>query len=221
MIAAYEARSRTEIGWPSKYIHWIVSLVYFFCTLGVVLVVSWTNGQLSKPFGPTAPDKRSIQDLPLLILPRNANSTHSPTVWAMFLLDNLPALPGVVNGFLIFCVLSAGNTSLYYGSRILWGLTYDLRGFSLLSNLFRGLSVPMRRTGAPARAILFTWVAFCWIPLLRVKDDKVNPYDVSTDQPSHRTRVAHMPSVSASSCVANMFGLLRGLVGYSRQLFEI
>lgn len=174
VLAAYEAKSRTEIRWPSRCLHWIVATLYFFCTLGITLTVSWRNPKLPIPFGHTPLETHTARRH----LTRDAHDlphTTSPTILAVYGFH--PDMAGVINGFIIFSVLSAGNSSLYYASRALWGLTYGLGGSTSISRRLRGLSVLMNRTGSPARAILFTWVTFCWIPFLTLVSFTAN--DVS------------------------------------------
>jgi len=174
MLAAYEAKSRNEIQWPSRCLHWVVATFYFFCTLGITLTVSWRNPKLPIPFGHTPLETHNAQRH----LTRGAYdspSTTSPTILAIY--GFRPGIAGVINGFLIFSVLSAGNSSLYYASRALWGLTYGLKGGSPISKRLRGLSVLMNRTCSPARAIFFTWIAFSWVPFLTLASFTAN--DVS------------------------------------------
>jgi yeast amino acid transporter len=171
MLAAYEAKSRTEIRWPSRCLHWVVATLYFFCTLGITLTVSWRNPKLPIPFGHTPPETHPAQRHVM----RDAHDpphTTSPTILAIY--GFLPGMASVINGFIIFSVISAGNSSLYYASRALWGLTYGLEGNSSISKRLRGLSVLMDRTGSPARAIIFTWIAFSWIPFLTLVSFKAN-----------------------------------------------
>lgn len=164
IVAAYEAKSRRDIGWPSLWTHWIIFFLYLAVTLGITLTVSWNNKLLPPIFGGSSDVQTRAEDVVYPFDPAPPNST-SATIIAIHALN--PTLASVVNGCLIFSVLSAANTAIYYSSRTLWGHTYNLKGQHVLSRWFRSLSVLMDN-GAPGRAIGITAVLFCWIPFLQL-----------------------------------------------------
>ncbi|KAJ5784528.1 proline-specific permease [Penicillium pulvis] len=84
--------------------------------------------------------------------------------------SKIPHLDTVFNLFLVFTCLSCAGTNLYISSRALFGLTSQLKGgkgqkwhLRLLAKLGK-----TDHRKVPRRAIIFSAVAFCWIPFLRL-----------------------------------------------------
>ncbi|KAJ5759044.1 proline-specific permease [Penicillium odoratum] len=79
-------------------------------------------------------------------------------------------LADVINVFLVFTCLSCAGTNLYISSRALFGLTSQLKGGKGQSWHIRVLA-KLGKTDhrkVPRRAIVFSAVAFCWIPFLQL-----------------------------------------------------
>ncbi|KAJ5646435.1 proline-specific permease [Penicillium lividum] len=79
-------------------------------------------------------------------------------------------LADVINVFLVFTCLSCAGTNLYISSRALFGLTSQLKGGKGQSWHIRVLA-KLGKTDhrkVPRRAIIFSAVAFCWIPFLQL-----------------------------------------------------
>jgi amino acid transporter len=74
----------------------------------------------------------------------------------------------IINGALVFSVLSAANTSLYIASRTLYGLTYRILGRSAISKQFKRLSAVWEVTGAPASALFWSVLIFYALPFLEL-----------------------------------------------------
>lgn len=84
--------------------------------------------------------------------------------------SKIPYLATVFNVFLVFTCLSCAGTNLYISSRALFGLTSQLKGgegqrwhLRLLAKLGK-----TDHRKVPRRAIIFSAVAFCWIPYLQL-----------------------------------------------------
>jgi yeast amino acid transporter len=138
--------------------------MYFLVTLAIVVSVSWQNPYLPPIFGNTVQGRDlSGYNKTSGLAP---NRTTSPTILAIGGLNS--DLAGFVNACLVFSVLSAGNSSIYYSSRTLWGLTYNLQGQNHVSRWFKRLSPLMASSGAPIRTIFFTFGIFFWIPYLQL-----------------------------------------------------
>lgn len=78
-------------------------------------------------------------------------------------------LAGFLNGATIFSVLSASNTSLYVASRTLYGLALDVPTTSWLGRHLHSFSLVVPQTGVPARALIFSALAFIWLPFLNLR----------------------------------------------------
>jgi amino acid transporter len=163
-VATFEAKSHQDIVYPALFVHWVIYFLYFLVTLAIVVSVSWQNPDLPSIFGNTIQgrDFSGYNETSGLA----PNRTTSPTIIAIYGLN--PDLAGFVNACLIFSVLSAGNSAIYYSSRTIWGLTYNLQGQNRVSRWFQRLSPLMASSGVPIRAIFFTIGIFFWIPYLQL-----------------------------------------------------
>jgi amino acid transporter len=163
-VAAFEARSHKDIVYPALWVHWIVYAMYFFVTVGIVVSVWWKNPELPSIFGNTIHGRDLNAVNATSSLP--SHNTSSATILAMESLNS--NLAGFVNACLIFSVMSAGNTAVYYSSRNLWGLTYNLQGQNHISRWFKKLTPLMASSGAPIWTIFFSWLLFFWLPWLQL-----------------------------------------------------
>jgi len=81
------------------------------------------------------------------LLSENEDATASPFVIAAKL-AGVEVLPGIINAILLFVVLSAANSNVYSGSRILVGLANEGSAFSFLKRT--------SEKGVPYFAVMFT-----------------------------------------------------------------
>jgi amino acid transporter len=157
-LTAYEARDVKDIRWPSKLIPIVVFFLYFLCTFGEILNVSWKEPDLPPPFEGVSTKVR-----------RDATINHQSTSMAIiaFLQTDNPKLAAVINGALIFSALSAANTNLYTASRTLFGLTWELRSsrrFNFFTRRIVGISILDRKV--PIIAILLSCLSLpLYLPL--------------------------------------------------------
>jgi amino acid transporter len=85
---------------------------------------------------------------------------------------NIPGLPGFLNGCLIVTVFSAANTTLYVASRTLFGLTKGMKpNGPALSKWFYRLGTTNPSTKVPSWAVLFSALAFVWLPWVHAASD--------------------------------------------------
>ncbi|KAF2995412.1 hypothetical protein E8E14_000267 [Neopestalotiopsis sp. 37M] len=180
IMAAFEASPKSDkkffdLAWASRWAHWVIVSLYFLYTLGVALTVHWLDPRLSTVYG--------IDPLNVTAMNINYNLgkvagfvhdyyTNSTIIIAMQSDDgsnehprNLPSV-SFVNVCLIFCVMSAANTSLYIASRTLWGIArHAVRGRSPLSRLVKRLSGIWESTSVPGISLIASLVAILsWYP---------------------------------------------------------
>jgi amino acid transporter len=158
-VTAFEARDASALRWPSRWIAYVVFLLYFLCTIGEALNVKWSDPHLPLIYGdPVAKNSTMNMNPP----------TTSVIIFTTFL-AGYQSLAGFLNGCLIFSNLSAANTSLYVSSRTLYGITREMPDTNWLNKQIRRLSLVVPRTGVPAAALLFSAVSFFWLPFLQLK----------------------------------------------------
>ncbi|UNI16544.1 hypothetical protein JDV02_002970 [Purpureocillium takamizusanense] len=90
--------------------------------------------------------------------------------------SRIPSLNDVFNVFLVFTALTCACTNLYVASRSLFGLTTRLDGSDDQPLFLRTLAWfgKTDRRKVPMRAMIFSALAFCWVPFLQLHDDASN-----------------------------------------------
>ncbi|KAF7128788.1 hypothetical protein CNMCM5793_003697 [Aspergillus hiratsukae] len=176
-ITAFEARDDRALRWPARWTVYIVAFVYIMCTVGEALTVNWTDIHLSR-----IPGAQQVN-------PRDGDQ-QGPASSSVPVIASWNAghenLAGFINGCLILSGLSAANTSLYASSRTLYGIVSSLPGRWWLKGKIEGLGGLTKRSRVPLAALIFSGVAFCWVPFLRTT----------------RIEVIHIMSISMStSCL--------------------
>lgn len=179
-MAAFEASPKSDkkffdLAWASRWAHWVIVSLYFLYTLGVALTVHWLDPRLSTVYG-IDPRDAALTDTNYN-LGKVADFVHkyytnSTVIIAMQSDDGSnqhtrdPASASFVNVCLIFCVMSAANTSLYIASRTLWGIArHAVRGRSPLSRLVKRLSGIWESTSVPGISLIASLVAILsWYP---------------------------------------------------------
>ncbi|KAJ5836615.1 hypothetical protein N7447_002641 [Penicillium robsamsonii] len=89
---------------------------------------------------------------------------------AIAAMSNIPHLADVFNAFLVFTCLSCAGTNLYIASRTLFGITSRLdggEGQRWYLRVFAWFGKTDRRQ-VPRRAMIFSAVAFWWVPFLQL-----------------------------------------------------
>ncbi|KAF2687944.1 hypothetical protein K458DRAFT_173161 [Lentithecium fluviatile CBS 122367] len=158
---AFEARSSRSLRFPSQTIAYFTLGLYFLCLLGQCLNVSWLSDHLPLIYGGIGD---SITDTKDLMNPRSSSLTVI-ALWDW----GQKGLAGFLNGAMIFSVMSASNTSLYVASRTLYGLALDVPTTSRAGRMLHSFSVVVPQTGVPARALIFSAMAFFWLPFVNLK----------------------------------------------------
>lgn len=160
-VTAYEARDLRSLRRPSQYIAYFILALYLFCAIGEFLNVEWTNKALPSKYVNAITNGTETQGSSTQI------GSGAIIVVAAFEAGH-KKIAGLLNGCLIFSALSAANSALYVASRVLYGMTRSIGPRSRFA-IFRGLGNVWNRTGVPVRALWVSFVAFVWLPFLRLK----------------------------------------------------
>jgi yeast amino acid transporter len=176
-MAAFEASPKSDrrfldLAWASRWAHWVIVSLYFLYTLGVALSVHWLDPRLSTVYG-IDPRNMTATDISYN-LGKVADFVHnyytnSTVIIAMQSDDGHSrnsASVSFVNVCLIFCVMSAANTSLYIASRTLWGIArHAVSGHSPLRRLVKKLAGIWESTSVPGVSLIASLVAILsWYP---------------------------------------------------------
>jgi yeast amino acid transporter len=139
----------------------VVLICYFLCSIGEFLNVKWTNPNLQSTYFKSG----------------NVGSLKSAAILAVQG-TGYRNIPGVLNGCIIFAVLTTSNTALYVASRTLYGMTRQLRPNRFpITWLSKAGKADM--TGIPMWALLISFISLIWLPLLSLKGG-VAVHDVSS-----------------------------------------
>ncbi|KAJ5417089.1 uncharacterized protein N7487_000639 [Penicillium crustosum] len=118
--------------------------------------------------------ERTSCDLPRLswlsLDPSCAGPSNSAAFVAIAKISNIPHMADVFNAFLVFTCLSCAATNLYVASRTLFGLTSRLdvgKGQRWYLYVLAWFGKTDRRQ-VPLRAMIFSAVAFWWVPFLQL-----------------------------------------------------
>ncbi|KAJ6007837.1 hypothetical protein N7540_011813 [Penicillium herquei] len=104
----------------------------------------------------------------------NSTTRSQAPVVLIALVSDIPHLPDIFNFFLVFTCLTAASTNLYIASRALFGLASRLAAGESRRRLHLKVFTWFGRTDGnkvPLRALLFSAVAFGWIPFLQLTGD--------------------------------------------------
>ncbi len=175
-VTAFEAKDRTALRFPVRYVAYIITAMYFASAIPEAVVVSYSDCNLEdlngiRPGCPTQTiSHRSMQA-------RNNNEDGPgwvPVVVLAAWYYGSQATGWFFNACIIYFCLSAANTALYVASRTLFGLT---RGINRLTRppwylkplRYLGLTTPNVRV--PHFALILSAIAFFWLPFLRLKEN--------------------------------------------------
>ena len=166
-VTAFEASDRRSLRYPSKMIAYIIAATYFCASLGESIDIAWNNAKLP------VPSLRSGLAKGLTPPTTSPEQTQHRTSSALLLAiteQGVEHIPGVFNGFMIFCIMSASNTGLYVSSRSLFGLCRGLNGNSDNPVVYwlAKLGESTKRTKVPALALMASALAFYWLPFVHL-----------------------------------------------------
>ncbi|KAK2599542.1 hypothetical protein N8I77_011290 [Diaporthe amygdali] len=180
-MAAFEAKTVGDIALASRSIHWILIVLYFFYTLGVMFTVPWDASDLTS-FHPWVNITKAANDSNSRLFGTfdRLDSCNKSTIGVVKGVCNIhrpqdggpnPDVSGLanfVNAVLLYSVISCGNAALYMASRTLYGLASSerVRRKGISNPVIRYLGSTRPGTGVPFYAVVFSWLIFCWAPFL-------------------------------------------------------
>ena len=162
-VTAFEARDILSIRRSSQVVAYFVLAIYLFCAIGEFLNVNWRDMALPQGYLNPSPSTGS----PLSDRTDESFGSQAVIVIAALKVGDR-GMAGFLNGCMMFSALSAANTSLYLASRILYGMTRKVNPLWMLG-FVRSLGSVWNRTGVPVRSLCLSFIAFFWLPFLRLK----------------------------------------------------
>lgn len=165
-ITAFEARDLPSLRVPSKWIAYVVFMLYLLVTIGELLDVSWLNQDLPPAYGGIS--------MYQTLKPRTRTIIVLVALQARY-----PNIAGFLVGALLYSALSAANTNLYISSRTLYGMT---RRTGSHFRWLRSLGSVWHKNGVPMVALVISAVCFMWLPIVAVRGS-YSIANVSTDIP--------------------------------------
>ncbi|KAH7026588.1 amino acid permease-domain-containing protein [Microdochium trichocladiopsis] len=153
----------TTVRWSSIWIPVLVCFAYTLC--GVLISFNIRRDDCSLPRFSWAQDPTCQETSPA--------SQSSSAFVAIAAKSGIPHLANVFNAFLVFTAVTCAMTNLYVASRSMFGLA---------TRLDRGPGQPLvvrivawfgktNRQKVPMRAMIFSSMAFIWVPFLNMKGD--------------------------------------------------
>jgi yeast amino acid transporter len=164
-VTAFEAKDRTALRLPAKYIAYIIASLYLLCSLLEAVDVYFNDPNL-----PRLHDRSAATGL------ARRSTGPGPGFYAAIVIAarqyGSPAAGWFFNGCIIYFCISASNTALYVSSRTLYGLTRELNRLEQPDRLqkvlsYLGLTTPYRHV--PFWALIISFFSFCWLPILQVR----------------------------------------------------
>ena len=191
-VTAFEAKDRTSLRFPVRYVAYIITALYFASAIPEAVVVYYQDCNLPSLSNDhpgctaQATSRRSVGNA--------GNNENGPGWVAVVVLAawyyGSRAAGWFFNACIIYFCLSAANTALYVASRTLFGLT---RGINRLARPpwylkpFRYFGMTTPNVRVPHFALIFSAVAFFWLPFLRLRKG----YSASDVSSNLRNIVAH------------------------------
>lgn len=176
-MTAFEARDRTQLRLPVKFIAYFITVLYILAVAGFVVNVKWCDPNLPPPtsWAQSKPCEGIINTIyrrgENSTLPDNSTLPHrSPAIYVIALMEAGERVwPAFITGALVFSVISAALTNLYVASRSLFGITRRIdRRAGRIPRLFAKLGTVRAGTSVPAWALFVSAISFWWLPFIRL-----------------------------------------------------
>lgn len=159
-VTAYEARADqpNALRLPSQSIAYVTLFLYLLCMIGQVLNVPWTSDHLPPIYGGIGNSSSTG-----VFKDPASNSLTIIALWEW----HMKEFAGVINGCMLFSVLSSANTALYVSSRTLYGIALRVPTTNPIGELLHKFSDIDSKTGIPGRALwLSAFIFSSWLPFM-------------------------------------------------------
>jgi amino acid transporter len=175
-VTAFEAKEDSRMQLPAKHIAYVVFVIYMISVGGFAANIEWFDQNLPLFEGQSLVNITD-PNANLGHIPRHANplpALHNATAAPIIAVAEagLKVLPGVLIGFLVYSGVSCANTALYVSSRMLYGLTRNLKynSDSVLERSFAYLNLVSGTTRVPSWAIALSALIFAsWLPFVHLQ----------------------------------------------------
>jgi amino acid transporter len=168
-VTAFEAKDRSSLRNPARFVAYGVSSLYFVCFLLEAVVVPWSNKHL-----PSLHERTVAQDCPNGPWPRGQGFYAVVVIAARRYCST--GAGWFFNAAIIYFCVSAANSALYVASRTIFGLTREINrreNPSWYLRVFAYLGVTTPFAQVPHWALLISAIAFCWLPALQYTSSDV------------------------------------------------
>jgi len=161
-VTSFEAFDIKDIRQPSKWVAPVTFVVYLFFSIAQIMALDWTNESYVAPLANQTTAPYSLI---------GGGSTASALIIAA-LKQNEKLLARAMNGIMMFCALSAANSTIYVSSRVLYGMAY-MNAKDSRNQRWNWLAY-VTESGVPLNAVLVSSLAFAWLPFTQLAHDKIS-----------------------------------------------
>lgn len=161
-VTSFEALDIEDVRRPSKWVTPVTFIVYFFCAIAQIMTLDWRNE--------SSVSALADQNTPPYSLEGGRSTTSALIIAALRQHEN--TLARALNGIMMFCALSAANSTVYVSSRMLYGMAYMNAKES--RNQFWNWLAYVNENGVPLTAVLVSSAAFAWLPFTQLAHDQVS-----------------------------------------------
>jgi amino acid transporter len=168
-VTAFEAKDRSSLRNPARFVAYGISSMYFVCFLLEAVIVPWRYKHL-----PNLQERTTTQDCPNDPWP-SGQGFYAVVVIAARRYCSTSA-GWFFNACIIYFCVSASNTALYVASRTIFGLTREINWRTnprWYLKMFAKLGVTTPFTQVPHWGLLISALSFAWLPALQYTSSDV------------------------------------------------
>jgi yeast amino acid transporter len=159
-VTAFEARDIRSLRGPSRWIAWVVLVLYGFTLISELMISSWVSTRVPFIFGNQNQNQTTST---------NKNKSMNNVGIAVIAAEaaGFPGLASFICGCLVFSVLSGANSALYVASRTLYGLARNSESKSNpITKAFKRFGNTTPKARVPGLALVASAASFYWLPFL-------------------------------------------------------